>query len=286
VCHTIEEYLEFVGRSAPLLARITEFEDAMLASRQSDFPGLCAVCNKNVRFSIERLSGGQLEMNWRETFACPRCGLNNRSRLSTHFLLSSGVERDTRIYLTEQATALYRQFKRLFPSVVGSEYEVGGTPGECGARGWRHEDITRLSFDDAELDCICTFDVLEHVPDYAAGLSECLRCLRLGGRLLMTVPFGVNDRKTLIRARVDPTGSIEHLHPPVYHNDPLSLGGILCFQEFGWDLLDLLRDLGLEDPALHFFWSPDLAYLGGPQFVISGVKATGSAGESTPPNPF
>jgi hypothetical protein len=60
----------------------------------------------------------------------------------------------------------------------------------------------------------------------------------------MTVPFGLNDRTTLIRARVDHTGSIEHLLPPVFHNDPLSLGGILCFQVFGWDLLDLLRDLG------------------------------------------
>ena len=255
----------------------------MLARRPSEFPGLCAVCNKNVRFSIDRLSGQPLDVNFRETLACPRCGLNNRSRLSTHFLLSAGVERDSKIYLTEQATALYRQFKRRFPSVVGSEYVAGGTLGEPGAHGWRHEDITRLSFDDAALDCVCTFDVLEHVPDYGAGLSECLRCLRPGGRLLMTVPFGVNDRKTLIRARVDPSGSIEHLHPPVFHNDPLSLGGILCFQIFGWDLLDLLRDLGLEDVALHFFWSPALAYLGGPQVVISGTKAHGSAG--APPSP-
>jgi hypothetical protein len=100
----------------------------MLARRKSDFAGVCAVCNKSVRFSIDRLSGEALDVNCRETFACPRCGLNNRSRLSTHFLLSSAVERDSKIYVTEQATALYRQFKRLFPSVVGSEYVAGGRP--------------------------------------------------------------------------------------------------------------------------------------------------------------
>jgi SAM-dependent methyltransferase len=207
---------------------------------------------------------------------CPLCGLNNRSRLSTHFLLSSGVTPDNEIYVTEQASALYRQFTRLFGSVVGSEYVADGTPGERNPRGWRHEDITHLSFEDAALDYLCTFDVLEHVADYRAGLCECLRCLRPGGRLLMTVPFIVGERRTLIRARIDSAGSIEHLHPPVFHGDPLRADGILCFQEFGWDLLDLLRDLGLEDVALHFFWSEKFAYFGGPQFVIFGAKAPDS----------
>jgi hypothetical protein len=276
VCHTIEEYSEFIGRSGALLARATEFEDAMLARGQPDFGGLCAVCNKRVRFAIDRPSADGAQVNCRETFVCPLCGLNNRSRLSTHFLLSSGIERHNKIYVTEQASALFRQLKRRFSSVVGSEYVLGGTPGQRDRRGWRHEDITRLSFEDAMLDCICTFDVLEHVPQYAEGLRECLRCLRPGGRLLITVPFAVNDRTTLIRARVDPAGSIEHLQPPVFHGDPLSRGGILCFQDFGWDMLDLLRSLGLDDVGLHFFWSPELGYLGGFQFVIFGTKAHGS----------
>jgi SAM-dependent methyltransferase len=48
-------------------------------------------------------------------------------------------------------------------------------------------DATNLPFD-AEFDVIAAFDVIEHVDDDAAVLSEMYRAVRPGGGLLLTVP--------------------------------------------------------------------------------------------------
>ena len=48
--------------------------------------------------------------------------------------------------------------------------------------------LTALPFPDASFDsCVCT-EVLEHIPDHEAAVRELSRCLRPGGRLLVSVP--------------------------------------------------------------------------------------------------
>ena len=42
---------------------------------------------------------------------------------------------------------------------------------------------------DRSVDVILSTETLEHVPDSATFLSEAARCLRPGGRLILTVPF-------------------------------------------------------------------------------------------------
>ena len=42
---------------------------------------------------------------------------------------------------------------------------------------------------DASVDVVLCTETLEHVPDPPAFLAEAFRCLRPGGRLLLTVPF-------------------------------------------------------------------------------------------------
>ncbi|MCK7580332.1 MAG: class I SAM-dependent methyltransferase [Chromatiales bacterium] len=90
------------------------------------------------------------------------------------------------------------------------------------------EDFTRLSFADASLSAILSFDVLEHVPDYPAAARERLRCLKPGGVFVFSVPFIVEAQSTR-RARGLIDGRIEHLHPPEYHGDPVSDSGCLCY---------------------------------------------------------
>lgn len=49
-------------------------------------------------------------------------------------------------------------------------------------------DGTRLPFPDASFDRIIASEVMEHVPDDAAALSEFIRVLRPGGTIAITVP--------------------------------------------------------------------------------------------------
>ena len=124
--------------------------------------------------------------NWREGQACSACGLNSRMRASIH-LMQYAIRPDagTRIYLTEQVTALYHWVKRRHPLSVGSEYLRDGTPrGSVNAQGIRHEDLTALSFADESFDLVVSLEVMEHIPDFRRAFAECARVLVPGGRML------------------------------------------------------------------------------------------------------
>ena len=274
ICKSYADYARFAATRPGLKFREAESR-LVVEAREFHVPGWCAKCEREVDFLVDHQYTKTSEPNWRERLVCPSCGLNNRLRLSLHFLKQfAGLSQDSQIYVTEQTTPFYSVLKASYGNVYGSEYLRDGTPrGGVNARGLRHEDITALSFRDRSFDFIATFDVLEHVPDFKRGIEECARCLKPDGGFLITVPFNLNSETTLIRARVLSDGSIEHLLPAQYHGDPLSAEGVLCYQTFGWDLLTLLAETGFPDPAIYFFWSEKFGYLGGLQFVIFGRKA-------------
>jgi SAM-dependent methyltransferase len=193
-------------------------------------------------------------------------------RAATAFLLSMS-EPDQVIYLTEAITPLFQVMVSTRPRTLGSEFLRDGTQrGATNAAGVRHEDVRCLTFADHAVDVIGTFDVLEHVPDYRQALGQFFRCLRPGGRLIVTVPFDLESATTLVRARVDEAGTITHVLPPDIHGDPLDAAGALCFYHFGWDFLATLAATGFVDVGLSLFWDARLAYLGGYQFIISAGK--------------
>lgn len=74
------------------------------------------------------------------------------------------------IYVTESLTPFASLIGRRYPGAVTSEF-LGSdhSPGAIGKRGIRHEDVTGLSFAENTFQCVLTFDVLEHVPDYRAA---------------------------------------------------------------------------------------------------------------------
>jgi GT2 family glycosyltransferase/SAM-dependent methyltransferase len=55
-------------------------------------------------------------------------------------------------------------------------------------RGFSVGDATLLPFADDSVDVVTLFDVLEHIADDGAAISEALRVLRPGGSLLLTTP--------------------------------------------------------------------------------------------------
>lgn len=242
-------------------------------------PGWCWVDSVEVPFQVDyqyaSAENGRPMPNWRERLLCPVCRMNNRQRacvhLATEFL---GLQRDSRIYMTEQVTPTYSLMRTRHPRLAGSEFLGPGVePGSVNAAGIQHEDLTRLSFGDASLDAILTFDVLEHIPDFREALAECRRVLVAGGQMLFSIPFLEDRNETRTRARFAGDGTLVHDLPPVYHGDPVNPeGGVLCFHEYGWDILEHVRAAGFRDAHALVYRGPSYGYLGGWQINFHARK--------------
>jgi len=220
-------------------------------------------------------SEGSLAYNWRERMVCPHCGLNNRMRASLHVLDQvCQPASSSRLWITEQVTPLYSELSRRFPRTVGSEFlGIEKAPGWISPAGIRHETMLNPSFEDGAIDTVLSFDVLEHVPELEPCLRQMARVLRPGGIFLFTAPFLFVEHDTRVRARVLADGAIEHLLPPQYHGDPVDpQGGVLCYREFGWDLIDALKAAGFADPQGLLYYSTDYGYPGEVQILFVARK--------------
>jgi 2-polyprenyl-3-methyl-5-hydroxy-6-metoxy-1,4-benzoquinol methylase len=278
---SLDSFLQHRAKSANAVTEHARIErNLILPGECFGVRGACALCREEVDFAVDYFAcvteNGQRLPNWRERLICPRCGLNNRMRAALQVLMALAPSGNAaKIYITEQTTPLFRWLKKRYPETIGSEFLGNSTPrGACRADGIRNEDLTGLSFASESFDGVVTFDVLEHIPEYRKAIRECVRVLRPGGFLLFTVPFDGGSGETVIRARVRADGQIEHLLPPQFHGDPLGgTEGCLCFQIFGWDIIAELRANGFADPAAYYYWSRELAYLGGDQMLFIARKA-------------
>jgi MoaA/NifB/PqqE/SkfB family radical SAM enzyme/SAM-dependent methyltransferase len=244
--------------------------------------GMCAVCGKVSTFTSDFMfagpdSTGRVLPAWRERQICS-CRLNCRQRSCFQILKDSLVlTASSKIYCTEQQTDLYHQIRKAFPQTTGSEFYGDRFPlGTTNSEGVRNEDITRLTFADESFDCVFSLDVMEHVPDYRGGFREMARCLKPGGRLLLTAPFHFDKDTTTVRASVNADGSITHHLPAVYHGNPIDPKGSLCFNDFGWDILEDLRQAGFGDATLFLFTAPHLGYIG-LQYIFIATRSPADA---------
>jgi SAM-dependent methyltransferase len=237
-----------------------------LLNGKDSYQGFCAACQKQTTFSINR---SHVERpNLRENLTCIHCRLNTRQRLMLSAMLSdNGAPNHSgaRGALLEKTTRLYQRSHARMTWLRGSEYL--GEDRKPGGHYWwstrwwrwrhtRHESITSLSYDSGSLDLLAHSDVLEHVYDTALALRESARVLRPGGIMLFTVPFFMECQQSILRGRPRPSGGIEHLQPPEYHGDGLSHSGIYTFHNFGWDLLDQIRDAGFSRAEVGFCYEP------------------------------
>jgi SAM-dependent methyltransferase len=277
--NTREDYLSHVKRrSAQYEHRRRVLNELVDTTSPIVTTGYCICCRRIRDFQTDpvRWKANPEDMpNWREGLVCPDCHLSSRMRASVH-LLRSAVrnKRDSRVYLTEQTTHLYQHVRIIYHWSVGSEYLHDGTrSGATNSEGIRHEDLTALSFPDRSFDAVVSLEVIEHVPDFRRAFAECARVLVPGGRLILTVPFH-RGPSHLERARLMGDGSVEHIHPPEYHGNPLDPEqGSLCFHHFGWDILDYLKQAGFRRASTYSTWSRELGYLSGDcdmlQFIAS-----------------
>jgi SAM-dependent methyltransferase len=243
-------------------------------------PIRCPVCGRMssaVRFSD----------NLRESGLCRHCGATNRNRqLASVAVQAAGdvtgqafrsladlAERaDLAVYNTESRGALHDQLV-VMPGYRCSEYfGPAHAPGEL-VRGVAHEDLTDLSFADAEVDLMLSSDVFEHIPDPYRAHAEVHRVLRPGGHHVFTVPFHPSGHLDQVRARLRSDGTTEHLAPPIYHADPTNDDSILVFTIFGLEMLVRLADLGFAT-RLYRLWRPWSGILGPDAFVFDAERIT------------
>ncbi|MBS4011508.1 MAG: class I SAM-dependent methyltransferase [Roseovarius sp.] len=173
-------------------------------------------------------------------------GFNPRQRaiLETLLVLTRGREQDVRIYAAEGITPFARELKARYPKFVGSEY-APSVEEQARIAPVEHQDLAALTYLDESFDICITNEVMEHLPDLDASLSELHRVLRPSGVLISTFPFLHDRPNSITKARMLATGDIEHLMEPEYHGNPVDpKGGSLVFQVPAWDILEKCKACG------------------------------------------
>lgn len=152
------------------------------------------------------------------------------------------------VYEMSSRGAFFRYLKRSCNGLTFSEYYEDIPVGTC--RGQiQCQDVQRLTFADNSFDLCTSTEVFEHVPDDLSGFRELARVLRTGGIALFTVP--VTEPETTVERAHLVDGRIEHLCAPAYHGDRIrGQGGVLCFRDYGPDILERLRSSGFSETAL------------------------------------
>ncbi|MDA8418965.1 MAG: methyltransferase domain-containing protein [Desulfobacteraceae bacterium] len=252
-------------RQGQELASIARQAYDCLATAKWEFPGFCAVCGRDSVFAPRQDSPPAETGNLREEMLCRSCGLNNRQRLlfaAMRETVAANSDR-RRIYLYEQASPFFSEATARLKGcqVTGSEYLGPGLASGELANGIRHEDALSLSFADHSFDLLIAGDVFEHVPKIEPALKEAFRVLAPGGRLLFTVPFDVQAPTSRQRA-VLTSGGPNLLMPAIYHGNPIDANGSLVYYDFGWDLLNMLRQAGFARVRCLCRWEAATGHLG------------------------
>lgn len=278
---SFDDYVRYIEDMREVFDQRQQEEKNLIGEGDSfRVPGICVICRREVAFHVDYFAANAEEKsrkipNWRERLMCPHCGLINRCRAVIHIIGQIlNPSEDASIFIAEQTTPVYHWLLKHYPNTVGSEFLGNLIPlGSKRPDGIRNEDLTALTFPDGSFDCVMTYDVFEHIPDYQQAFRECQRVLKPGGVMMFTAPFNSNSQDTIIRARHNPDGSVEHHHPPQYHGDPLNrIQGCLCYQVFGWDILKDLESIGFDGPGVYFYWSRELGYLGPNQMIFMAKK--------------
>lgn len=270
-----EEYKRHIEKNKPNYAKMKQYEETVSANTAREFtvPGFSYPANQTVDFHVDHLYSDGKNINWRERLICPVTGLNNRLRCSIHmFDFELSPYPGSKIYITEAVTPLYTYLESKFENVTGSEYLGENlSPGEM-RNNIRHEDMTRLSFEDASMDFYLSFECFEHIPFYKKAITEVHRVLKEGGIFLGSFPFDRNRTDNLIKATVNEKGEIIYFMEPEYHGDPVNEKGILCYTIFGWEVLEQFHQAGFRDVYAILLWSDVFGYLGGEQVLFIAKK--------------
>ncbi len=214
--------------------------------------------------------------NFRESLYCQKSGSNSRLRAVATLIEKYMEDRDadkTSMFFTEQTTSFFKHYKEKYKNIVGSEYKGPGLESGKIEGGVRHEDLTQLSYKRKQFDLFITLEVLQFFPDYKQAFKEIHRCTKEGGWAIITVPFDINRQYNNLRTIVKEDGSLQHIEQPIHYHTPAGpKEGLLCYQHFGWEMLDELHEAGFSEVRATFVWSLYFGILGSDVMVILARK--------------
>lgn len=182
---------------------------------------------------------------------CSGCKAPRRCRDLMRVLLAEYGARDRlkKLLIYElQAKGPVHDALCLSSGYESSEYFPDIKPGERNSAGIRCEDATKLTFPDNYFDLVISQDVMEHIEESWQAFSEINRVLKPGGKHIFTVPL--NEAR--------PTRTRRNL-PELRHGDPLNPEGALVYWDYGEDLVEKLKALGIKArlALTSSFYTPD-----------------------------
>lgn len=208
--------------------------------------------------------------NYRESLMARGCLSRHRALLLVLQQLYGGLEelQEQRLYLVEAVTGFALWMKHHLRQLTISEFFDGGRA--LDDADIEHQDLCHLTYASESFDLVVANELLEHVYDLPAALTEIMRVLRPGGRLLATFPMAFGQWESIIKARRNPqNGETELLVEPDYHGDPIRPEqGSLVYQIPGWEVLEQAQQSGYHTALMHCLTSWKFGVLGGD---LSGV---------------
>lgn len=262
---SMDEYTVFQGRYSEYYSNIWLWHEKLgNVSSPIAWSGFCDVCQKlscfRVNTSPETDSAFQFRAQW-VNLICENCRLGTRERAVAYALSALGVS-NSAIYHVGYHSVFSNYLAEIYRDVSRSQFQNGIRSGFIDSKGVRYEDLTNLSYENERFNILVCMEVLEHIADYKKAISEMARVLRPGGRAILTFPWlGGKFYEHRERAEMRPDGSINHILPPEYHDDPASEEGILSFRAFGWKILDELRSGGFKGANATFLFGPLHGYM-------------------------
>lgn len=225
--------------------------------------GHCAGCNSLHPFIVDyqeaEVVEGRKHINWRERMVCPNCRCNSRQRFIIQKIFEA-YEIGNKILIYEKNTDFFRAVQREISTVEGFEYAGKDHAGEI--EGIYCEDICKLSYPDEEFDIIISNDIFGYTYDYQIAFSEAFRVLKPGGKLIFTVPFNANSLITERRVELC-EGTVICVMDKWCHDNPvLGLEPLLINQVFGWDLLEVIKEVGFRDALGKVYYGLKEGYMG------------------------
>lgn len=193
--------------------------------------GICLSCNKATAFIARN--------EWhRDHYLCQQCGSIPRERALMYIIKKNYPNfLDLHIHESSPAFRSTSAFLKNNCPHYSYSYYVEGIPSGDYLKKYNclNQDLGATSYPNESFDLVITQDVMEHIFNIESLFIEIARILKVGGSHVFTTPIVYKNNPTVVRAIVD-QGKLIHIHPPVYHGNPIDATGSLVTYDFGYDM--------------------------------------------------